>query len=35
MRMVQFSLGIFVGAILAIFILALMDAGDDEHDRRG
>lgn len=32
--MVQFSIGVFVGAILAVFILALVTAGEDRDEDR-
>lgn len=32
--MVQFAVGVFVGAILTMFILSLLTAGEDDHERR-
>ena len=32
--MVQFAVGAFVGAVFAFLVIALLDAGEDDHERR-
>lgn len=32
--MVQFAVGVFVGALLTAFVFALLTAGEDDHENR-